>query len=61
MRKHLKIKHKIELPLLHPKKIVQSSSQKDIRNFVQAKDTITNILTDLIAIDGLSFNTVAKS
>ena len=49
------------MPLLHPTKTVQSSSQKDIRNFVEAKDTIYNILTDLIAIDGLSFYTVAKS
>ena len=49
------------MPLLHPTKTVQSSSQKDIRNFVEAKDTIYNILTDLIAIDGPSFYTVAKS
>ena len=61
LRKHLKIKHKIELPLLHPTKTVQSSSQIDIRNFVEAKDTIYNILTDLIAIDGPSFYTVANS
>ena len=49
------------MPLIHPTKKVQSSSQKDFRNFVDAKDTIANILTDLIAIYGLSFYTVAKS
>ena len=49
------------MPLLHPTKTVQSSSQEDFRNFVQVKNTIANILTDLIAIDGLSFYTIAKS